>query len=190
MGPVRGRVAVLLRYGTLPISFVLVFGSLIQLIPGVHWQIPLWLSTPAGLVGALLMFGGVIAFSAGLLWRSRGRMLRGVEFRLDQSTPMVRLDLRTRTRYRPLSQLSAVEVWCTVEFVDMYDNDRDKDISVWLRLEFRHPSNAYCLPPVFLTRAGVDRTTVATLLRRALAGTDVHVVERSGHARAARRRRR
>jgi hypothetical protein len=180
MGRVRGSLALAARWGSLPAGLILCLAcTYVGVTTGATW---VYVGVYAG---APLAFFGLVAFCAGLSWRRRGQMLRGVRFRMG-ATPEVQLDLRVRTRTLPLSALEIIEVHAMTEWADMYDPDpRNRDTPPWLRLRFRtrrgRRSGWYCLMPVHLTGA-----PAAESLRGLLAGTDVTVVDirRDDRARA------
>jgi hypothetical protein len=165
---------VLGRYGTLPvaaaiIAAVFVFG---------------WDQTWGGIVvvvAVIMVFFGLVALLAGLMWRLRGRQLRGVEFYLDRPTPTVLLHQRTRTRDRPLSALHTIELHYMSEWVNTYEAESDRDRPPWLRLGFDNPSGRrstwYCLIPVHLSQTHRHGPSIAAGLRKALAGTHVEILE-------------
>jgi len=125
-----------------------------------------------------LPVGLALCCVAGSVWRSRGRALRGVTFRVGGGEPeLVQLDFPVRTRMRPMSELEVVEVHAMTEWVDMYDTDtRNRDTPPWLRLRFGAPSRRqadwYCLTPILLAGAPASE-----LLSGLLAGTQVTIVD-------------
>ncbi|HEY3611472.1 MAG TPA: hypothetical protein VGL06_28520 [Pseudonocardiaceae bacterium] len=175
--PLRGSAALLGRYGTLPVGAAMIA---VVFVPG--WDL---LSQPWSayviVVGAVLVFFGLIGLLAGLMWRLRGRQLRGIVFRLDQPTPMVLLHHRTRTRHRPLSALRTIEVRYMSEWVNTYEDERDRDRPPWLRLRFDNlPSRRstwYCLTPAHLNQTHPHAASMVAELRNALAGAPVEIVE-------------
>jgi hypothetical protein len=170
MGRVQGTLAVLFRYWSLPIGLGLGAATVWLFV---KYNLAGWLQIPAEIalcIWALMAFFGSVSLLAGIMWRRRGRTLRGVAFYTHEPVPVVRLDQRTRARYRPLSELHTVQVHYMSEFVSMYEQSGDRDRPPWLRLGFRSPSDRrstwYCLTPIhFNVSAGSQQldTLRATL---------------------------
>jgi hypothetical protein len=170
LGPLLGVVALAGRYGACPIGAVAAVALIV--LPD-RDTMPGWLATVStiGIVVAVLVACyGCVAIRAGIMWRSRGRMVRGVAFLTDEPEPVVRLDSRTRSHCLPLRELRTVEVHRMGEWVSDHEDRRDRDRPPWLRLDFG--ATRYCLPPIHLDRP--DATPAADL-RAALAGTGIHV---------------
>jgi hypothetical protein len=178
MGRMQGTLAVLFRYFSLPIGLGLGAATVWLFV---KYNLAGWLQIVADIaicIWALMAFFGVIGLLAGIMWRRRGRTLRGVAFYLHEPVPVVRLDQRIRARYRPLSELHTVQVHYMSEFVSMYEDSSDRDRPPWLRLGFRAPSDRrsswYCLMPIHFN-APDARHRQLPMLRATLAEYPVQI---------------
>ncbi|HEY1573512.1 MAG TPA: hypothetical protein VGG05_19380 [Pseudonocardiaceae bacterium] len=170
LGPVPGAAAVLGRCGACPIGAVAAVALIVlpdrDTMPGRLATV----STIGIVVAVLVTCYGRVAIRAGIMWRSRGRMVRGVAFLTDEPEPVVRLDSRTRSHCLPLRDLRTIEVHRMGEWVSDHEDRRDRDRPPWLRLDFG--AARYCLLPIHLNRTDAKLTAD---LRAALAGTGIHI---------------
>jgi len=170
--PREGIPAGVIQYGT----FVAAAG----VCAGLGWVVARSGVLLGSLCAAGMAIAAVVALSsvadtlAGTFWRRHGRALRGVAFFLDEQSPAVRLNRRMRVRYRPLSQLRAVEVRYSRGHIDMYRPEEKPTESAWLRLCFRNAPGGraswYYISPYYLNHFTVDHRGFAApgLLARQL----------------------